>query len=70
MIFSWFFLFSNLETVINLGLLFWNKFSASSKDFGSISFNGSTPGLITIIFSLSTPQLIARFLVNCEFETT
>ena len=47
-IFSWFFLLSNRETVINLGLLFFNKFSTSFIVFLFSSFAGLTPGLITV----------------------
>jgi hypothetical protein len=44
-------LLSNLDTVINLGDLCFNKFSTLSKVFLSNSSTGSTPGLIIMIFS-------------------
>ena len=38
------------------------------NNFLSIFSIGSTPGLITVIFSVLTPQLIAKFFVYDELE--
>ena len=54
--FSWFFLLSNLETVISLGDLCFNKFSTLSKVFLSNSSTGSTPGFITTIYLAELPM--------------
>ena len=48
---------------MSLGFLFFKRVSALDNDSLSKSFIGSTPGLITMILSVSTPQLIAKFLV-------
>ena len=70
MTFSWFFLLSNLETVINLGCLFNKISSAFIKSFFSNSLTGLIPGFITVIISGLTPFSIARFFVNSELDTT
>ena len=70
MIFSWFFLLSNLETVINLGDLILSKLSTLSNDFLSNSSAGSMPGFITIILSSLIPQVTAKFFVYLELAIT
>ena len=67
--FSWFFLLSNLETVINLGDLCFSKFSTLPKVFLFNSSTRSTPGLMTTILSSLTPNLMAKFLVYSELAT-
>ena len=69
-IFSWFFLLSNLETVINLGFLFFKRFSTPFSIFLLISSIGLIPGLMILILFELTPQPMARSFVYFEFETT
>ena len=66
-ILSWPFLLSSLATVIILGKLSFNIFSAFSLYFSSIDFGLSIPGNIMWNFWELIPTLIANSLVKFEF---